>query len=616
MTDAGARTVVTRAAVTRAVDIGRRALLDLQDQRGFWPFDQPAEVDSTAEDLLFREFTGQQDATLAAATARWIRSRQYPDGGWPARDAGPADLSVSVLAYCALRLAGDSTDAYHMALAAGWIRDAGGLAAAGVRARIWLAMFGQARWEDLRVPPPECVYLPSSRSARLPGRPGWGKPTVVPLAVLAALRPARRLPFSLAELRIGGASYSPRLPESRAPAAVTRAAALRRCAAWISSAQLPDGSWRADGPGWSLSLIALSLLGHSWQSPALARGMAALGRRAVLAQAADGSLRRVELGAGAVQATAAAVMALADTGLPAEHHACTRAGGWLLAHELDARAGWLAGQREAPGQPDQAAPGPAADTALVLAALRRVRLPAEAGQREAANCSLRWLLELQGRDGGWQPGPHGPVLLPALDRRDGRPASAKLTGQVLAALAVAGQPGSLAIRRAIACLLRLQLPDGAWPDEHGASDLQATCAVLPALVAAGVLGSKPAVLGAAGWLAQQQNANGSWGQDSAAATADALLGLLAAGTPGRSATAAVIDHGAAWLTRAQLVDGTWREPPRGLGAGRGRVDISPLRALGRYLSGPAGSPVPKPRSRLADPRTAAGGPVAEQAVRA
>src|SRR5580698_3756825 len=133
MTDAGARTVVTRAAVTRAVDIGRRALLDLQDQRGFWPFDQPAEVDSTAEDLLFREFTGQQDATLAAATARWIRSRQYPDGGWPARDAGPADLSVSVLAYCALRLAGDSTDAYHMALAAGWIRDAGGLAAAGVR---------------------------------------------------------------------------------------------------------------------------------------------------------------------------------------------------------------------------------------------------------------------------------------------------------------------------------------------------------------------------------------------------------------------------------------------------------------------------------------------------
>jgi squalene-hopene/tetraprenyl-beta-curcumene cyclase len=606
---------VARAAVVRAAEIGRRALLDLQDERGFWPVDQPVEADSTAEDLLFREFTGQHDADLAAAAARWLRSQQYPDGGWAARHAGPADLSVSVLAYCALRLAGDSPDAYHMALAAGWIRDAGGLAAAGVRARVWLAMFGQARWEDLRVPAPECVYLPSSCSARLPGRPGWGRPTVIPLSVIAAFRPARRLPFSLAELRVGGADHSPRLPESRAPVAVARAAALRRCATWISSFQLPDGSWRADGPGWMFSLIALHLLGHSWQHPALARGMASLGRRSVWTQTSAGPARRVELGEAAVQATAEAVLALADTGLPAEHDAFSRAGGWLLARELRARTGWLAGQREGLGQPDPAGPGPAADTASVLIALRRVRLPAEAGQREAANCSLHWLHGLQGKDGGWPSGPCGPVLLPSLDRRDGRPASAKLTGQVLAALAVAGQPGSLAVRRAVACLLRLQLPDGAWPDEHGASNLPATCAVLPALVAAGVLPSKPAIQGAARWLTQQQNPNGSWGQDAAAAaTAGALLGLLAAGTPGRSPAAVAIDGGAAWLTRAQLVDGTWREQPRGASGGQGRVEIAPLRALGRYLCGPAAGPVPKPRSRQSHPQPATGGPVAGQPV--
>jgi squalene-hopene/tetraprenyl-beta-curcumene cyclase len=612
----------SRAAATRtAVDAGRRALLKLQDERGFWPVDQPTEIGSTAEELLFREFTGQNDAELTAATARWIRSQQYPDGGWPACDVSPADLSVSVLAYCALRLAGDSPDAYHMAQAAGWIRDAGGLAASGVRTRIWLAMFGEVRWDELRVPPPEAVYLPASCAAWLPGRPSWGKPTVVALSVIAALRPARRLPFSLAELRIGGTEHSPRLPESRAPVTAGRAAALRRCARWICSGQRPDGSWLADGPGWLYALIALRLLGYSREHPALVRGMAALGVRAVWTQTSAGQARHVELGDRDVQATAEAVLALADAGLPAEHEALLKAGGWLLARELRARAGWLAGQREALGRPEPASRGTvrgstgAGDSASVLVALRRVRLPATAGQREAAMCSVRWLMGLQGRDGGWSAGPAALARLPGRDRSGGRPASAALTGQVLTGLAAAGQPRSLAIRRAAACLLRLQRPDGSWPDEGGTSDLHATSVALAALVAAGVLPGKPAVRRAARWLIRQQNPDGSWGQDPAAAvTARVLLTLLAAGTPADSEAAAAVDRGAAWLTRAQLADGTWRRQPRAPGSER-RVDIGPLRALGRYLSGavevpgPRQGPGPQASARLI-PRQLAAGPAA------
>ncbi len=594
--DAAARAA---AAARTAVDAGRRALLKLQDERGFWPVDQPTEIGSTAEELLFREFTGQDDAELTAATARWIRSQQYPDGGWPACDVSPADLSVSVLAYCALRLAGDSTDAYHMALAAGWIRDAGGLAAAGARTRIWLAMFGQVRWDELRVPPPEAVYLPASCAAWLPGRTGWGRPTVVPLSVIAAFRPARRLPFSVAELRIGGTGLSPRLPESRAPVAAARAAALRRCGTWITSAQLSDGSWLADGPGWLFALIALRLMGYSRDHPALVKGMAAVSARAVWTQTSAGPARHVELGDRDVRATAEAVLALADAGLPAEHEALPKAGGWLLARELRARAGWLAGQREALGRPEPAregtarGPAGAGDSASVLVALRRVRLPAEAGQREAALCSVRWLTGLQGKDGGWSAGSPGLGRLPGRDRRGGRPASAGLTGQVLAALAVAGQPGSLAIRRAVICLLRLQRPDGSWPDEGGRSDLQATCVALPALVAAGVLPAKPAVRRAVRWLIRQQNPDGSWGQDPAAAvTARVVLALLAAGTRAEWGAATAADRGASWLTRAQLADGTWRRQPRAPGS-EGRVDIAPLRALGRYLSGAVAVPGPR-----------------------
>jgi squalene-hopene/tetraprenyl-beta-curcumene cyclase len=588
-----------RAAARTAVEAGRRALLELQDERGFWPIDQPTEIGSTAEELLFREFTGQNDAELTAATARWIRSQQYPDGGWPACDVSPADLSVSVLAYCALRLAGDSPDAYHMAQAAGWIRDAGGLAASGVRTRVWLAMFGQVRWDELRVPPPEAVYLPASYAAWLPGRPSWGRPTVVPLSVIAAFRPARRLPFSLAELRLGGTDRSPRLPEPRAPVTVGRAAALRRCAMWITSAQLSDGSWLADGPGWLLALIALHLLGYSREHPALVKGMAAVGARAVWTQTSAGPARHVELGDRDVQATAEAILALADAGLPAEHEALLKAGGWLLARELRARAGWLAGQREALGRPEPASQATArgsagaGDSASVLLSLRRVRLPAEAGQRETAMCSVRWLTGQQGKDGGWAAGPLGLTRLPGRDRRGGRPAGAGLTGQVLAALAAAGQPGSLAIRRAVACLLRLQRPDGSWPDEGGTSDLQATCVALAALVAAGVLPGKPTVRRAVRWLIRQQNPDGSWGQDPAAAvTARVVLALLAAGTRAESAADAAVDRGAAWLTRAQLGDGTWRRQPRAPGSER-RVDIAPLRALGRYLSGAVAVPGPR-----------------------
>src|SRR4029077_2246693 len=96
--------------------------------------------------------------------------------------------------------------------AAGWIRDGGGLAAAGFRAQVWLATFGQAEWGDVPVPPPEAVYLPQSCPVQLPGQPGWGRSTIVPLAVMGALRPVRVLPFSLDELRTTAVRRQPLHP--------------------------------------------------------------------------------------------------------------------------------------------------------------------------------------------------------------------------------------------------------------------------------------------------------------------------------------------------------------------------------------------------------------------
>ena len=77
-----------------------------------------------AEDLLLREFLGIRTAQQTSAAARWIRSCQRADGTWANFRGGEADLSTTVEAYVALRLAGDAPEDGHMARAADWVRGA------------------------------------------------------------------------------------------------------------------------------------------------------------------------------------------------------------------------------------------------------------------------------------------------------------------------------------------------------------------------------------------------------------------------------------------------------------------------------------------------------------
>ena len=70
-----------------------------------------------AEDLLLRQFLGILRADELEPAARWIRSQQRADGTWANFDGGPADLSTTIEAYVALRLAGDDLDARHLVAA-------------------------------------------------------------------------------------------------------------------------------------------------------------------------------------------------------------------------------------------------------------------------------------------------------------------------------------------------------------------------------------------------------------------------------------------------------------------------------------------------------------------
>jgi squalene-hopene/tetraprenyl-beta-curcumene cyclase len=344
-------------------------------------------------------------------------------------------------------------------------------------------------------------------------------------------------------------------------------------------------------------------------------------RFTVIEDGPDGPLRRLEACQSPVWDTALAVVALADAGLPGSHPALQAAASWLLAEEIRgpgdwqvrrpqlAPAGW-AFEFDNDGYPD------IDDTAEVLLALRRTAVAAAgpgglAGQAsQACARAIAWLTGMQSRDGGWGAfdADNTRKLVTRLPFCDFGavidPPSADVTAHTVEALCAEGLETSPAVRRGVTWLLRAQERDGSWFGRWGANYIYGTGAVVPALIAAGVLPGKPCIRRAVSWLIEHQNADGGWGEDmrsytdpswagrgdsTASQTAWALLALLAAGGDDALGSA---DRGAAWLAATQRSDGSWDEPQfTGTGfPGDFYINyhlyrlVFPVSALGRYLA--------------------------------
>ncbi|MEU6041502.1 squalene--hopene cyclase [Actinomadura sp. NPDC047616] len=612
---AAPRTEDVAAALHRARD----HLLDLQSPEGWWKGELQTNVTMDAEDLLLREFLGVRTADDTAEAARWIRSQQRADGTWANFHDGPPDLSTTIEAYVALRLAGDPVDAEHMRRAAAYVRDAGGIEASRVFTRIWLALFGQWSWDDLPVMPPEMVFLPSWFPLNVYDWACWARQTIVPLTVVCALRPVRPLPFDLPELRTGrrprrakdawghafGALDRALHVYQRRPVRTLRTAALRRAAEWIVARQEADGSWGGIQPPWVYSLMALNLLGYDLEHPVMRRGLDGLDRFTVR----DETGRRLEACQSPVWDTVLAVTALADAGLPADHPALLRAAGWVLDEEVRGPGDWSVRRPFLPPggwafEFDNDIYPDTDDTAEAILALRRTAHP-DAGP--AIRRAVRWLTGMASRDGGYGAfdADNTRVLCARLPFCDFGavidPPSADVTAHVVEALCGEGLAGSRVVRRAVVWLLNAQEPDGSWFGRWGANHVYGTGSVVPALVAAGVRRDRPAIRRAVAWLEAHQNPDGGWGEDmrsyddpawigrgvsTPSQTAWALLALLAAGE-----RSAAVDGGVGWLVRNQREDGTWDEDHfTGTGfPGDFYINyhlyrlVFPVSALGRYL---------------------------------
>jgi squalene-hopene/tetraprenyl-beta-curcumene cyclase len=151
---------VRESALGRAIAASRSALSAAQSKQGYWLFELEADCTIPAEYILMLHFLGEPDPALEARLAVYLRARQGAHGGWPLYHGGELDISCSVKAYYALKIAGDDPDAAHMVRARNAILARGGAARANVFTRITLALFGQVPWRAVPYIPVETMLLP------------------------------------------------------------------------------------------------------------------------------------------------------------------------------------------------------------------------------------------------------------------------------------------------------------------------------------------------------------------------------------------------------------------------------------------------------------------------
>jgi squalene-hopene/tetraprenyl-beta-curcumene cyclase len=554
--------VSERTSLDIALERGTARLLELQHPDGYWVGELESNATMIAQHLFWHHFVGLRTPDLDRKIANELLARQRDDGTWAIWYGGPPDLSTSIEAYAALRLAGRDPGP----VVRDYIVSAGGVPKSRVFTKCFLALLGQWPWQRIPTVPPEIVLLPPGGPFSVYDFSCWARQTVVPLSVVEALRPVRRAEIDLREIgAIPGRSRAPRRPGA------LRRRALAVAERWVRERQEADGSWGGIQPPWVWSIVMLATLGHGFEDDTFRRAVEGWEGFTI----DDGERLRPEACQSPVWDTALAVLGLRAAGVPADHPQLRRAGDWLLREEVTVKGDWsIRRPKLAPGgwafefendlYPD------VDDTAIVALALRELGIGDEAVRR-----GLDWTAGMQSRSGGWgafdvDNEAHWLYRIPFCDfgKVTDEP-SADVTAHALEALAPEqGYDGEVA--RGLEWLLDEQENDGSWFGRWGVNHVYGTGAALPALEACGVPHEHPAYRHAIDWLDRVQNEDGGFGEDilsyrdeswrgrgpsTPSQTAWALLAYVAAGDEQVPAARRAADY----LCDAQLDNGDWSE---------------------------------------------------------
>ncbi len=618
--------------IERAMRRAATAMLEMQHAEGYWWAELESNVTITAEYIMLHRFLGLEESKVPQM-ANDILHRQLPNGGWSIWFGDGGELSTTVEAYLALKIAGLPPDDPQMLKAREFILARGGALKTRVFTRIFLALFGQVSWDGIPLLPVEFILLPPWSGLSIYEFSSWTRSTIVPLMIIMAQRPVRPLPpeHSVAELFLDPAdpfenhrvAWKRRVPllenlfvvidrilklYYKLPLPWLRNYALKKAENWILEHQEESGDWAGIQPAMLNSVLALYLRGDGLESDPVRRGLKAL----EFFELHDSGRTWLQSCISPVWDTALALRALAAAGLPPEHPALVKASHWLLAKQIFKPGDWCI---KCPDLP----PGGWAfefvnnwypdvdDSSMVLVALKECL--ADPGQHQAAlQRGINWCLGMQCKNGGFASfdKDNTKEWLNAIPFGDLKalvdPPTEDITGRVLEMMGAFGHgldhPVAL---KALAFLKRTQHADGAWWGRWGVNYIYGTWSVLAGLATIGEDMRQPYVRRAVTWLKEHQLPNGGWGECcesypnaemmgqgvcSASQTAWALLGLMAAG----ETESAEVKAGVEYLLRTQKPEGRWHEDHyTGTGfPGHFMIryhlyrDCFPLMALGHY----------------------------------
>ena len=605
----------------------------LQRRDGHWCAELRADTTLESDYILFQLWlypptSGHWEPETRPSidkAARSILARQLPGGGFNIYPGGPPDLSASVKAYVALKLAGVPVDDSRMAGLRRRILELGGIQAANSYVKVNLSLFGLYPREYCPSIPPEVALLPFRLLYQMSS---WTRAIVLPLAIVFAANPRRPLPagFHLDEIWLPGANPDFRRKEprfgwhdaflavdrifkgwERGGSKAVRRKAIRRAERWMAERIEHSDGLGAIYPPMMYSVMALDVLGYAPEHPLRAEALRQFNRLMV----DEGGRFFFQPCFSPVWDTAIAAYALAQAGA---RGSLEKAAGWLIGREVRRQGDWSvkrphvepsgwAFEYNNPFYPD------IDDTAMVMLGLSQAKGGDAAAQQACHRRGLDWLLAMQSRDGGWAAfdADNNWEFLRQVPFADHNamldPTCADITGRALEALAAHGlERGHPAVRRGVEWLVKHQEADGSWYGRWGVAYIYGTCFALRGLAAAGESDREAHVLRAGEWLRSIQNADGGWGESCASydngaftaagstpsQTAWAIMGLVAGG----DAASGSVQKGVEYLLETQNQDGSWDEE-LATGTGFPKVfylnyrlykDYFPLLALASFVS--------------------------------
>ena len=509
---------------------------------------------------------------------------------------GELNLSATVKVYYALKLAGDSPDAPHMARAGAAILACGGAVNANVFTKIALALFDQIPWRGVPFIPVEIMLLPRWFPFHISKVSYWSRTVMVPLFVLCTLKPSAANPrkVDVRELfttppeeerryfpvrsilnrvflildRLGRGLHRlvPRFVRERA---------VKRAESWVIERLNGTDGLGAIFPAMVNAHEMLSILGYDSDHPYRVMTKEAL--RRLLVEKADHAYCQPCVSP--VWDTGLACLALQEADERTDHRSVLRGLDWLLPRQLLDEVGDWSDRRpgvRGGGWPFQFGNDhypDIDDTPVVVWSML------ESGRKryqESIERAAEWICGMQSRNGGYGSfdadnthyylneipcADHGALL---------DPPTSDVTARCVTFLSKLDRERFRdTIDRAVGFLYREQESNGSWFGRWGANYSYGTWSVLVAMEAAGENLHAPSIRRAVSWLESVQRPDGGWGEDNDSyfdpseagrsetsttyQTSWALLGLMAAG----EVRSAAVGHGVEYLKRHQAVDGLW-----------------------------------------------------------